>query len=556
MKRILSFCILLVTLCIASSVQSWEVYNRSTAADSELLDGLDSTAFTLQSTFNTYTAISFTPLSAFSSYTSTAVGGGGSPFDNITVTGVAVINKITGGVSSQNTGLDSVVLGGINNTCSGLQSFCGNGINNTASATKSTILNGDTGIATATHATILGGHLNVNNGAYSLIYGRQGVLSTDADRTVAFVYDTSDINITTPNAHIIYGGSGFEKKVGIQVLNPDDTLDVDGTAQITGNVTLDSGILFTGMVTTYDNYSVGIGDYTVFAHATSSTKDMYLPDATTVDGMHLRFKKKDATSNHITINATGAQTIDGNGSKVLEQTNNAITLYSNGSNWEVLQATSVAHFGEMHVHDNSTATDISTANSPHLIQGLFAEEDTDGFTFVAGSTGPISAFTEYSTVVSGTTKVTDVDHGLSSGAIISISGTTSYNDVFEVTVIDSANYYITDTFVDDDATGNWYEGDNIVNATGKTGKYRVEFHGFGTPQTNNDILEFHIYKDAIEMASLESKRKFTSSTDVGAVSASGLITIADGEAITFSIINTSGVGNFTMAHVNVVIHSF
>ena len=56
MKRILTFCILLVALCIASPAQSWKIYNRGTAANSELLDGLDSTAFTLQSTFSAYTS--------------------------------------------------------------------------------------------------------------------------------------------------------------------------------------------------------------------------------------------------------------------------------------------------------------------------------------------------------------------------------------------------------------------------------------------------------------------------------------------------------------------
>ena len=95
-----------------------------------------------------------------------------------------------------------------------------------------------------------------------------------------------------------------------------------------------------------------------------------------------------------------------------------------------------------------------------------------------------------------------------------------------------------------------------MNATGKAGKYKVEFHGFGTPETNNDILEFHVYKDAVEVANLEAKGKFTSSTDVKPVSASGLVTIADGEAITIGVINTSGTGDFTMEHINTVIYSF
>ena len=346
-------------------------------------------------------------------------------------------------------------------------------------------------------------------------------------------------------------GSGDQLLIDAQV---DDvskfSVDNAGSTHSKGSLNIFNG------TTVFTNYSVTTQDYTIFANATTTGTTMYLPDATTVEGIHLRFKKKDDTSNHITINAVGGQNIDGNGSKVLEQTNNAIMVYSDGSNWEVLQATSVAHYGEMHVHGNSTATDISTTNIPHLMQGLFAEEDTEGFTFVAGSTGPIAAFAEYSTVVSGTTKVTDANHGLSSGAILSINGTTSYNGIFKITVIDASNYYIIATFVADDATGNWYEGDKLVNTTGKTAKYMVEFHGFGTPETNNDIIEFHLYKDAIVLANLESKGKFTSSTDVKPMSASGLVTLADNEAVTFAITNTTGTGDFTMEHVNMVIQSF
>ena len=315
------------------------------------------------------------------------------------------------------------------------------------------------------------------------------------------------------------------------------------------------GLSIEAEITVYDNYSVIPGIYTVFAHATSSAKNLYLPDATTVGGMHLRLKKKDTSDNHITINAVGGQNIDGNGFKVLEQTNNAIMLYSNGSNWEVLQATSVAHYGEMHVHDNSTATTIDTANVPHLMQGLFAEEDTEGFSFVAGSAGVIASFADYSATVVGAVKVADVDHGLSSGAILSITGTDDYNEVYEATVIDSANYYVFDGYSGTD-TGNWYEGDMLLNDTGKTAKHVIEFHGFGAPETNNDILSFHLYKDVVLMENLESKGKFTSNTDVKPVSASGLVTLADGEGITFAITNTSGTGDFTMEHINVVIHSF
>jgi len=56
----------------------------------------------------------------------------------------------------------------------------------------------------------------------------------------------------------------------------------------------------------------------------------------------------------------------------------------------------------------------------------------------------------------GTVKATSVGHGLTGTvASIKISGTTNYNGVYTVTVIDANNFYFTDTWVANDATGWW-----------------------------------------------------------------------------------------------------
>ena len=71
--------------------------------------------------------------------------------------------------------------------------------------------------------------------------------------------------------------------------------------------------------------------------------------------------------------------------------------------------------------------------------------------------GSISAFADYSGIVAGTVKATDVGHGLGVGttADVLIAGTTNYNGTFTVTRIDNDNFYFTDTWVNNDATGWW-----------------------------------------------------------------------------------------------------
>jgi hypothetical protein len=70
--------------------------------------------------------------------------------------------------------------------------------------------------------------------------------------------------------------------------------------------------------------------------------------------------------------------------------------------------------------------------------------------------GTITAFADYSGTVAGTVKVTCVGHGLTTGWPVTISGTTSYNGVYSgVTTIDADNFYVTATWVADDAAGTF-----------------------------------------------------------------------------------------------------
>jgi len=64
----------------------------------------------------------------------------------------------------------------------------------------------------------------------------------------------------------------------------------------------------------------------------------------------------------------------------------------------------------------------------------------------------ISAFANYGATVTGTVKATASGHGLATGDIVTISGTTSYNETFEITKISSSEFYFTDTWVANDGS--------------------------------------------------------------------------------------------------------
>lgn len=91
------------------------------------------------------------------------------------------------------------------------------------------------------------------------------------------------------------------------------------------------------------------------------------------------------------------------------------------------------------------------------------------YKYAGTSSGAFSAFADYSGTVAGTVKGTDVAHGLQTGNEITIAGTTSYNGTFTITKIDADNFYFTDTWVANDATGTW-SGETLTleTATGLT----------------------------------------------------------------------------------------
>ncbi len=70
----------------------------------------------------------------------------------------------------------------------------------------------------------------------------------------------------------------------------------------------------------------------------------------------------------------------------------------------------------------------------------------------------IAAFTDYASIVTGTVLVTtNTAHSLVSGNDIEIGDTTNYNATYsQVTVLSSSQFYMTDAFVADDATGKVY----------------------------------------------------------------------------------------------------
>jgi hypothetical protein len=140
-----------------------------------------------------------------------------------------------------------------------------------------------------------------------------------------------------------YLQSGYGTPVVIDGISGDvlvsNDLEVQGDA-ITDGLTTTGGIVRNITTVNVATYDLLVTDdilhvtYTVTAAVTSLT----LPTAQTIEGRTIVIKDAgiNATTNNITIDTEGAQTIDGDGSLIMSTDAESVTLYCDGSNWFVI----------------------------------------------------------------------------------------------------------------------------------------------------------------------------------------------------------------------------
>lgn len=207
-------------------------------------------------------------------------------------------------------------------------------------------------------------------------------------------------------------------------------------------------------------------------------------------------------------------------------------------------------YGEMYLYDNATATTNATNAVYTAVRNFTTGAVLKGFTFYAGSTGPISAFANYGGTVAGTVLVTDTAHGLTTGDVVTITGTTSYNGTFAITKVSDDTFYITDTWVANDATGNWFLGSYIQ--TSSPGVYLVTL-AVTLQGASATVENYHVEANkgitALDNVAMEVTLSATGNTN--SLASSGFVRLAAGDRLWVSIKQVSaGTDSVTFNHGN------
>jgi len=139
-------------------------------------------------------------------------------------------------------------------------------------------------------------------------------------------FDLIKPGVNDPTDQDLWGGYlNSDLDIIDTVMKANEDLAVGGTNAQTGNYT----VLDTDQ------------NKTILVDATSGNVIITLIDAATAgDGFKVSVKKTDAAVNTVTVDGTGAQTIDGALTYVLTDRYDAISLVCNGTSWSVLAVVS------------------------------------------------------------------------------------------------------------------------------------------------------------------------------------------------------------------------
>ena len=226
-------------------------------------------------------------------------------------------------------------------------------------------------------------------------------------------------------------------------------------------------------------------------------------------------------------------------------------LYTiDGSGNEVMINKAGANIAEMYMQGESTAITIDTADIDHLIGNLTAGT-LDGFTKVAAKNGSIASVA--TSDAGATITCTDVAHGLVTGDIVSITGSSSatYNGTYVVTVLTVDTFKVTVAYVAT-ATATWAMGGYLLAGTNAGGTYKAYLNG----DISVAIADKNILVSMLIGVSRQANVRFEVSpgnTLPQNGSGTGFVTIAAGDRICIAVQNITDTTNCTPVNMNLVL---
>lgn len=223
-----------------------------------------------------------------------------------------------------------------------------------------------------------------------------------------------------------------------------------------------------------------------------------------------------------------------------------LLYFQSGDGIEHVTSKSEENYGEAYIYNNTTPTVIETINTPIALRQISAG-DLQGFSFQAGNEAVITSYSDYSGTVAGTVRLTLINHALHTGDIVTIRGSTNYNGVFEVTVIDEDWVYITATWAGNDGNSHLDKGSNLTVGADAAGKYPAFWQMSIAPDAACKIQVQMFINTTVQVKST-AEREFAIN-DLDSISSSCILTVVAGDKIWLAV-QSDEVDDITNKHGN------
>lgn len=406
-----------------------------------------------------------------------------------------------------------------------------------------TLMQSDTiiGDTVISGTVISGGNTRLNTG--SSINGGLYLNSIGSGNGIVVnqINDYPAVLIKPNNRWMSSTANGGASSVNMFKINTSDEIDVGATLNA-GEIELveDSGVVTlvnlpvsdTPVADTEESYCLSIDSnpiFTIYAEADGSGGIQNERVFSTIMG----------------LNETTTPTAIADKGAVYTKSTNRLFFQDGAGNEHTLAQTD-SNYAEMYFNNNAVATVIETADTPIMLRNT-TTGTLNNWTYHSGSTGEITAYSDGT----GKVNVASSTHGLISGDIISIRGTTNYNGLWTITLIDANNFSIPDTWAADDGASDWDQGDYLLAGTGAAGIYSFDY-SISCTVLAADTLLGQISKDGVICSKCISQRKFVDG-DIGNLIGTAIITIAEDERISL-ILQSDSTTNVTIKYGDFNIH--
>lgn len=216
--------------------------------------------------------------------------------------------------------------------------------------------------------------------------------------------------------------------------------------------------------------------------------------------------------------------------------------------------------GEAYIFENTTPIDIQAVDQWHPGIGFTAGLLTD-WTFLAGAVVDILSFADYSGTVAGTIKATtNGAHGLTTGGVGVVVGANveagdanPYYGVYEVTVIDSDEFYFTNPDWNATTTAVLIRPDCLQAGAGAVG--RALFNGSGSFSSAgiNKTYDIKLFQNTTEIDKVENRITTQQASEWSNIPGNCLLDIVEDDIIWFALKNIDDTTNITVRYANFLI---